>query len=122
MVLLQSRSFLFCLFSRYCFSSLPLLLLPTGRWNKLHGTIFYNRDFMETIKQYYRVDQKEISFLKFIIEAYDNIANITTIDSNTGIIVINIAPGCIEEVRVILSKLMKKIMLEPIQITDKSSP
>ncbi len=77
---------------------------------------------MKTIKQYYRVDQKEISFLKFIIEGYDNIGNITTIDSNTGIIVINIAPGCTEEVRPILNKLKKKMMIEPIQITDIHSP
>ncbi len=70
---------------------------------------------MNTIKKYFRIDPKEISFLKFILEGYDNIGNITTISVDTGIIVINIAPGCVVEVDKILQKLSKNIMIEPVQ-------
>jgi hypothetical protein len=68
----------------------------------------------ETIKKYYRVDRREISFLKFILEAYDGLAVITTIDSEKGIVVIAIAPGCQADVEMILQDLKKDVMIENI--------
>lgn len=70
---------------------------------------------MKIIKKYFRIDRKEICFLKFIIEAYDGIGVLTTINSAKGIIVINIAPGCEADVEVIIKDLEKSIMLEEIQ-------
>ena len=67
---------------------------------------------METIKKYLRVDRREICFLRFIFEAYDGIAIITTIDSESGIILLSIAPGCEEDVEMILKDLKKEIMIE----------
>lgn len=49
---------------------------------------------METIKQYYRVDKTKIGFLRFIVEAYDNLALLTTLDAKQGLVVLNVAPGC----------------------------
>ena len=70
---------------------------------------------LKTIKKYFRIDRKEICFLKFIIEAYDGIAVLTTIDPVKGIIVINIAPGCEEEVEMIIQDLKKTIMIESLR-------
>ncbi|MBW2100196.1 MAG: DUF4911 domain-containing protein, partial [Deltaproteobacteria bacterium] len=42
---------------------------------------------MESIKKYYRVDRRAISFLRFVFEAYDGIATLTTIDPDSGIVV-----------------------------------
>jgi hypothetical protein len=67
---------------------------------------------VETIKKYYRVDRREISFLKFIFEAYDGLAVLTTIDSTRGIVVINIAPGCEADVKMILQDLKQNVMME----------
>ncbi len=67
---------------------------------------------LKTIKKYFRIDRREICFLKFIIEAYDGIAVLTTIDPVKGIVVINIAPGCEEEVEMIIKDLKKTIMIE----------
>ena len=67
---------------------------------------------LKTIKKYFRIDRKEICFLKFIIEAYDGIAVLTTIDPVKGIVVINIAPGCEQEVEMIIKDLEKNIMIE----------
>ncbi len=39
---------------------------------------------METIKKYYRIERKEICFLKFIFEAYDGIAMLTTVDPDSS--------------------------------------
>lgn len=67
---------------------------------------------METIKKYYRVDRKEISYLRFIFEAYDGIAVLTTIDPAMGIVGFHISPGCEEDVEMILQDLKNYIMIE----------
>ena len=66
---------------------------------------------MKTIERYYRVDRREIAFIKFIFEAYDGIAGIRSTDPVKGIIKLHIAPGCQEQVELILQDLKKKILI-----------
>jgi hypothetical protein len=66
----------------------------------------------ETIKRYYRIDRREIAFLRFIFEAYDGLAIIETLDSVAGSIIIHIAPGCEPDVEMILGELKKDIFME----------
>ncbi len=68
---------------------------------------------METTKQYYRVDRREIAFLKFIFEAYDGLAVSSTIDAEAGILMFQIASGCEADVEMILQDLKKEVMIEP---------
>ena len=68
---------------------------------------------METIKQHYRVDRREIAFIRFIFEAYDGIAVVRTIDPAKGIILLYIAPGCEKQVQIILKDLSQQIMIRP---------
>ncbi len=49
---------------------------------------------LETTKHRYRVDRRQISFIRFILEAYDNVAVMTTLDSRKAVVQIAIAPGC----------------------------
>ena len=70
---------------------------------------------MKTIEQYYRVDRRQIAFIKFIFEAYDGIAGLKTTDPSRGIIVFQIAPGCQEQVQRILQDLKKQIMIERLE-------
>lgn len=67
---------------------------------------------METLKKYYRIDRRNISFLRFIFEGYDGIALVTTINADQGVIKLSIAPGCMEEVGSVLNKLKKTILIE----------
>lgn len=60
---------------------------------------------MQGIKQYYRVDKSKIGFLRFIIEAYDNLALMTTLDAKDGLVVLNIAPGCEADARALMQSL-----------------
>ena len=69
---------------------------------------------VETIKRYYRVDRREIAFLRFILEAYDGIAVLETLDAKTGIVVFHVAPGCESEVDAILQDLKNDVMLASI--------
>ena len=66
---------------------------------------------MKTIVQYYRVDRRQIAFIKFIFEAYDGIAGMRTTDPAKGIIKLHIAPGCEEQVEQILRDLQKEILI-----------
>ena len=79
---------------------------------------------MKTTEQYYRVDRREIAFMKFIFEAYDGIAGMRTTDPAKGIIKLHIAPGCKEQVERILQDLEKEILIqrlatEPSETTSK---
>ncbi len=76
---------------------------------------------METIKRYLRVDRCDISFIKFIIEAYEGLAVMTTIDRDRGVVELNIAPGCENEVGLILQDLKKTLMIEPVNFLYESS-
>ena len=69
----------------------------------------------ETIKKQYRVDRREIAFIRFIIEAYDGLATVTTLDANTGLIELQIAPDCEQVVEAILLDLRRDIMMEKTQ-------
>jgi Domain of unknown function (DUF4911) len=68
---------------------------------------------LNTIKKYFRVDRREIAFLKFIFEAYDGIVTITTVDPDKGVVRLCIAPGCENDVEMILQDLKKDILIEP---------
>ncbi|MGB2929089.1 MAG: DUF4911 domain-containing protein [Desulfobacterales bacterium] len=69
---------------------------------------------MNTIKKYFRVDRREIAFLKFIFEAYDGIVTITTEDPHQGVVRLCIAPGCENDVEMILKDLKKDILIKQI--------
>jgi hypothetical protein len=69
---------------------------------------------LKTLEKYFRVDRREIAFLKFIFEAYDGIVTITTVDPDQGIVRFCIAPGCENDVEMVLKNLKKDIMIEGI--------
>jgi hypothetical protein len=71
-------------------------------------------DILKTLKKHYRVDRRQIAFIKFILEAHDGIAVQETVDPVKGIIKLHIAPGCGEQVAEILRDLQKDILIRPL--------
>ena len=67
---------------------------------------------MESTVQYFRVDRRQIGFLKFILEACDGIVTMSTEDAGRGVITLRIPPGCEGEVATILKDLQKDIFME----------
>jgi hypothetical protein len=67
---------------------------------------------LKTIKQHYRVDRREIAFIKFIFEGYDGIAMMKTVDPAKGIITLHIPPGREKHVKAILQDLKKNIKMQ----------
>ncbi len=68
---------------------------------------------MKTVQRLFRIDRSEIAFVKFIFEAYDGIANLSTIDREMGVIQLNIAPGCEKVASDVIEDLQKSVRIEP---------
>jgi hypothetical protein len=76
-----------------------------SQWNVCDG--------MKTIRQYYRVDRRQINMVRFILEAYEGVGTVTTLDAASGRIVIFAAPGCETIVQAVMADLGKKFLVEP---------
>ena len=63
-------------------------------------------------KKSFRIDSSNIGFLKFILEAYEGMAQLTTIDPALGFIDVFVAPGCEEEFELLLSRLKTEMLIE----------
>ena len=68
---------------------------------------------MRTVEQFYRVDRRRISFIKFIFEAYEGLAVVTTLDPAAGIIALRVSPGCEGTAAEVMKDLGKEFMIEP---------
>ena len=68
---------------------------------------------METIKLSFQVERRDISYLRWIIESYDGMAVLKTIDPYKAIIELQISPGCKSLVLELLDSLkgLEKIRL-----------
>ena len=63
---------------------------------------------METTKYILRVDRCEINYLTVIIESYDGMAVVRTIDPKAALIELQISPGCEGEIGALLKHLKNK--------------
>lgn len=68
---------------------------------------------MESQKRHFRMDRKQIGLLRFVLEAYEGIAALTTIDPVEGRVVLLVPPGCEAEVDHLLADLAGDIYMEP---------
>lgn len=66
---------------------------------------------METVKKFFRVDRREIAFLKFVLEACEGIATMRTIDDASETVLLSISPGCEHEVDAVLRDLEGEIRM-----------
>ena len=71
---------------------------------------------LSTTQRFLRINRRDISYLRFILEGYDGIAVLTTWDAARGIVRITIAPGCETLVDEIIASLSRAeaIMMEPL--------
>jgi len=62
----------------------------------------------QTGKYLLSIDRKEICYLQWIIESYDGMASMRTINPVNGEIEISIAPGCKEDIVSLIKSLQKE--------------
>jgi hypothetical protein len=71
------------------------------------------------IKKYFKLKRKDIALVQFIIEGYEGIARVTTIDPQTAIIQISIIPDFISDMNSIIKDLKNKYKMEEINYPGK---
>ncbi|MDY6856476.1 MAG: DUF4911 domain-containing protein [Thermodesulfobacteriota bacterium] len=69
---------------------------------------------LDTIQKYFKVDSKNISFLNFILEAYEGIAVMRTVCPKQGIVELMIAPDFENDVEHILDDLKRDFSIQAI--------
>lgn len=73
-----------------------------------------------TIKRFYRVERRAIALIRFILEGYDGLAVLTTLDRRRGTVVISIAPGCEQEADTLLAELAGEIRIQTLASSHES--
>ena len=63
---------------------------------------------MQTIRCVFRVDRRDINYLRWTIESYDGMAVVSTLDPNKAYVAIHISPGCEKLVSELLTSLRKE--------------
>ncbi|MBV5280187.1 MAG: DUF4911 domain-containing protein [Actinobacteria bacterium] len=56
--------------------------------------------------------------MRFTFEGYEGIAGVTTLNPATGLIVINVAPGCEQDVDHVLQDIQKHVYMEAVSPDD----
>lgn len=65
------------------------------------------------ICRYFRVAHRDMVFLKFILEAYEGMNVMSTVDNKVGIIRIAIMPGFVADMDELLADLGRQTVMEP---------
>lgn len=68
---------------------------------------------MRSKERYFRMDKQQIGYLRFILEGYEGLASLTTVDAGMGQVLLRVPPGCEGEVDTLLADLANEIYLEP---------
>jgi hypothetical protein len=71
---------------------------------------------LHTSQRCFRIDRRDISFLRFVLEAYEGVAVVTTVDPRIGVVSVRIAPGSECLVAELLDALCANgdILMEPL--------
>ena len=70
---------------------------------------------MQTIRCVFRVDRRDINYLRSTIESYDGMAVVSTLDPNKAYVALHISPGCEE----LVSELLACLREEGLDIVEK---
>ncbi|MDD2542486.1 MAG: DUF4911 domain-containing protein [Desulfuromonadaceae bacterium] len=66
------------------------------------------------ICRYFKVAHRDMVYLKFILEAYEGMNVMSTVDNKAGIIRIAIMPGFVEDMDGLLADLGQDVTMEPV--------
>ncbi|MDD2271113.1 MAG: DUF4911 domain-containing protein [Desulfuromonadaceae bacterium] len=68
--------------------------------------------------RYFKVAHRDMVFLKFILEAYEGMNVMSTVDNKVGIIRIAIMPGFVDDMDGLLAELGKQVNMESVEWHD----
>ena len=67
------------------------------------------------INRYFRVNRRDMVYLKFILEAYEGMNVMSTVNNAAGIIRIAIMPGFEDDMDALLAELGTKVTMESVK-------
>ncbi len=67
------------------------------------------------ISRYFRVNRRDMVYLKFILEAYEGMNVMSTVDNANGIIRISVMPGFEQDMDGLLAELGTQVVMEPVE-------
>ena len=65
------------------------------------------------ISRYFKVSRRDMVYLKFILEAYEGMNVMSTVDNAAGVIRIVIMPGFEDDMDGLLAELGRQVAMEP---------
>lgn len=74
------------------------------------------------IERYFKVLRRDMVYLKFILEAYEGMNVMSTVDNRAGIIRIAIMPGFVADMDNLLAELGQQVPLEPVEWSGCGEP
>ncbi|MDD2604354.1 MAG: DUF4911 domain-containing protein [Desulfobacterales bacterium] len=76
---------------------------------------------MRTTIRHYRIERREIAYLRFLLEGYDGAALLTTRDAVRGVVQLRIAPGNLELVQALMAHLGREMRMEALTALDAAT-
>jgi hypothetical protein len=70
----------------------------------------------------FRIPRSEISYLRFILESYDGLAFMRTLDASSGIVEIAWSPSREKDVRALLAALAAELPMAEVPAPESYSP
>ena len=69
---------------------------------------------MKSCVRYYRINRRDIAMMRFLVEAYEGIALISTIDAHKGLICLRFHADNLEECDMMLKGIGAQLVIEAI--------
>jgi len=69
------------------------------------------------VKKVLKLKRKDISYIKFILEGYEGLGIVTTIDKSKALIEISMMPDFVSDINEILDALQEEIVFQEVDIT-----
>jgi hypothetical protein len=74
------------------------------------------------VERFFRVHRRDMVYLKFILEAYEGMNVMSTVDNAAGIIRVAVMPGFERDMDALLAELGTQVSMEPVEWSGTVSP
>ena len=75
---------------------------------------------METGNRYYQLASRDLVYMKFILEAYEGLSTMSTVDAKRGIVRVNYPLPFADDMAALMEALSKEI--EVTEVTEEGEP
>lgn len=78
------------------------------------------QSFHSLTKRCFKVNRKDIAYLHFIVESYEGLATLSTVDGRNGIVLLSVPAGFTAEAELLLRGLKDEITITEIPFPEGS--